>query len=91
MIPIRQQEDFEPLPKCAERSGKESLRMVESPRSISPYYVRLRRDLLPPSYTPPHPRQPWNFGMNRQGLLVIDYSPNWDGLETYVRNLSLQS
>ncbi|CAL8135584.1 unnamed protein product [Orchesella dallaii] len=88
----QQQEDFEPFEDSAEQSDeKDEMRMLETPRSASPYYVRLRRDLLPPSYTPPHPRQPWNFGMNRNGLLVIDYSPNWDGLETYVRSLSMQN
>jgi hypothetical protein len=61
----------------------------EMPRSPSPYYVRLRRDLYnhPASYSPL--KSPSNFGMDQQGQLLIDYTPNWDGLEKYIKNLKL--
>jgi len=32
---------------------------------------------------------PKNFGVNKQGQLVIDYSPNWHKLEQYITNLTL--
>ncbi|CAG7720656.1 unnamed protein product [Allacma fusca] len=59
------------------------------PRSPSPYYIRLRRDLLAaitPQQNTLKINRPRNFSVNPQGQLEIDYSSNWLGLENYVKN-----
>lgn len=57
------------------------------PKTPLPYYVRLRRDLVSNYASGLCP--PPNFGVDKQGQLVIDYSQNWIGLEKYIENLKL--
>jgi len=58
-----------------------------------PYYVQLREGLPTAtilSTVSSNTLKPNNFSLNRRGL-VIDYSSNWEGLESYVKNLTLST
>lgn len=57
------------------------------PRTQASDFIDLRQEFI--ASCVPGMCAPSNFGMDKQGQLLIDYTPNWKGLEKCIEKLRL--